>query len=165
MLEKKSNTQINRKMPHDHGSQDLQALRWQYLPNWYTDLMQFLTKLSADFFIGICESCSVTYDSLWPHGLYTLWNSPGQNTGVGTLSLLQGIFPTHGWNPGLPHFRWILYQLSHQGSPYADPKIHTEIQEQSNSHEKEQNWTTYTSWFLKLTTRPLQLRQCGAVIT
>ena len=33
------------------------------------------------------------------------------------LSLLQGIFPTQGWNPGLQHCRWILYQLSHQGSP------------------------------------------------
>ena len=38
--------------------------------------------------------------------------SPGQNTGVGGLSLLQGIFPTQGSNPGLPHCRWILYQLS-----------------------------------------------------
>ena len=45
------------------------------------------------------------------------WNSPGQNTGVGSLSLLQGIFPTQGSNPGLPHCRRILYQLSHQGSP------------------------------------------------
>ena len=43
--------------------------------------------------------------------------SPGQNTGVGSLSLLQGIFPTQGSNPGLPHCRRILYQLSHQGSP------------------------------------------------
>ena len=34
---------------------------------------------------------------------YSPWNSPGQNTGVGGLSLLQGIFPTQGWNPGLPH--------------------------------------------------------------
>ena len=42
---------------------------------------------------------------------------PGQNTGVGSLSLLQEIFPTQGLNPGLPHCRWILYQLSHQGSP------------------------------------------------
>ena len=49
--------------------------------------------------------------------LYSPWNSPGQNTGVGSLSLLQGIFPTRGSNPGLPHCRWILYQLSHQGSP------------------------------------------------
>ena len=45
------------------------------------------------------------------------WNSPGQNTGVGSLSLLQGIFRTQGSNPGLPHCRWILDQLSHKGSP------------------------------------------------
>ena len=44
------------------------------------------------------------------------WNSPGQNTGVSGLSLLQGIFPTQGSNPGLPHCRQILYQLSHKGS-------------------------------------------------
>ena len=51
------------------------------------------------------------------HGLYSPWNSPVQNTGVGSLSLLQGIFPTQGLNPGLLHCRWILYQLSHKGSP------------------------------------------------
>ena len=55
--------------------------------------------------------------SLWPHRLYSLWNSPGQNTGVDCLSLLQGIFPTQGWKPGLPHCRQILYQLSHEESP------------------------------------------------
>ena len=44
-------------------------------------------------------------NSLWPHGLYSPWNSPGQNTGVGCLFLLQGIFPTQGLNPGLPHCR------------------------------------------------------------
>ena len=43
-------------------------------------------------------------------------NSPGQNSGVGSLSLLQGIFSTQGSNPGLPHCRQILYQVSHQGS-------------------------------------------------
>ena len=63
------------------------------------------------------ESHSVMSDSLWSHGLYSPWNSPGQNTGVGSLSLLQGIFPTQGSNPGLPHCGQILYQLSHQGSP------------------------------------------------
>ena len=46
------------------------------------------------------------------------WNSPDQNTGVGSLSLLQGIFPTQESNPGLPHCRQILYQLSHKGSPF-----------------------------------------------
>ena len=54
-----------------------------------------------------------------PYGLCSPWNSPGQNTGVGRLSLLQGIFPTQGSNPGLPHCRQILYQLSHQGSQNA----------------------------------------------
>ena len=51
-----------------------------------------------------------------PHGLYSPWTSPGQNTGVGSLSLLQGIFPTWGLNPGVSHGRRILYQLSHQRS-------------------------------------------------
>ena len=55
-------------------------------------------------------------DSLRRHGLHSPWNSPGQNTGVGSLSLLQGIFPTQGSNPGLPHCRRILYQLSHKGN-------------------------------------------------
>ena len=45
------------------------------------------------------------------------WNSPGRNSGVGSLPLLQGIFPTQGSNPGLPHCRQILYQLNHKGSP------------------------------------------------
>ena len=58
------------------------------------------------------ESGSVVLDSLRPRGLYSPWNSLRQNTGVGSLSLLQGIFPTQGSNPGLPHCRWILYQLS-----------------------------------------------------
>ena len=46
-----------------------------------------------------------------------LWDSPGQITGVGSLSFLQRIFPTQGSNPGLPNCRRILYQLSHKGSP------------------------------------------------
>ena len=69
-----------------------------------------------------CESCSVVSDSLRLHGLYSPWNSPGQNTGVGSLSLLQGIFPAQGSNWGLLHCRWILYQLSyhdkHAYKPY-----------------------------------------------
>ena len=56
-------------------------------------------------------------DSLQPHELFSPWNSPGQNTGVGSLSLLQGIFPTQGSNPGLLYYRQIFYQLSHKGSP------------------------------------------------
>ena len=63
------------------------------------------------------ESHSVMSDSLQSHELYSPWNSPGQHTGVGSLSLLEGVFPTQVSNPGLPHCGWILYKLSHQGSP------------------------------------------------
>ena len=67
------------------------------------------------------ESRSVISDSLQPHELepaklLCLWNFPGKNTGVGYLSLLQGIFPTQGLNPCLTLYRHILYHLSHQGS-------------------------------------------------
>ena len=61
--------------------------------------------------------CSVKSNSLQSHGSYSPWNSPGQNTGVGSHSLLQGIFPTWGKDPGLSHCRQILYQFSYQGSP------------------------------------------------
>jgi len=53
-------------------------------------------------------------DSLRPHGLDSSWNSPGKNTGVGSPSLLQEIFPTQGSNPGLLHCTWILYQLGYK---------------------------------------------------
>ena len=56
--------------------------------------------------------------TLQPHGIYSPWNSPGQNPGVGSLSLLQGIFPTQELNSGLPHCRQILYQLSYKGSSF-----------------------------------------------
>ena len=65
---------------------------------------------------------SVVSNSLLPHGLEPIrllfpWNSPGENTRVGSLSLLQRIFPTQGLIPGLLHFMQILYCLSHEGSP------------------------------------------------
>ena len=63
--------------------------------------------------VKVVQSCPTL---LWPHGLYSSWNSSGQNTGVGSLSLLQGIFPMEGSKPGLLHCRQILYQLSHWGS-------------------------------------------------
>ena len=63
------------------------------------------------------QSRSVVSDSLRPHGLHSTWDSPGQNTAVGSLSPLQGIFRTQGSNPGPPHCGRILYQLSHQDSP------------------------------------------------
>ena len=66
----------------------------------------------------VTQSCLTLCDP------YSPWNSPGQNTGVGSLSLLQGIRPIQGSNLGLPHCRRILYQLSHKGS-YA---IHVSLE-------------------------------------
>ena len=60
---------------------------------------------------NVAQLCLTLCDPISP------WNSLGQNTGVSSLSLLQGIFPTQGLNPGLPHCRRILYQLSQKGSP------------------------------------------------
>ena len=62
-------------------------------------------------------SLSVVSDSWRPHGPYCPWTSLGQNTIVGSRSLLQGIFPSQGSSPGLPHGRQILYQPSYKGSP------------------------------------------------
>ena len=59
------------------------------------------------------ESHSVVSDSLWPHGLYNPSTSPGRNTGLGSLFLLQWILPIQGSNPGLLHYGQILYQLNH----------------------------------------------------
>ena len=74
------------------------------------------TLFYEDIWLHLSEvkSCSVMSDSFRPYGLYNPWNSLGQNTGVGSLSFLQGIFQTQGSNLGLPYCRQILYQLSHR---------------------------------------------------
>ena len=81
------------------------------------EISSLLKENDLTCFESESESHSVVSNSLQPHGLYSPWNSPGQNTGVGSLLLLQGIFPTQGTNLGLPPCRQILYQLSHKGSP------------------------------------------------
>ena len=67
--------------------------------------------------VKVAQACPTLWDP--KDYIYSPWNSPGQDTGVGSLSLLQGIFLTQGSNPGLPHCRGILYQLSHRGSPHT----------------------------------------------
>ena len=62
--------------------------------------------------VKVAQSCLTVCDSM-----DCPWNSPGQNTGVSSLSLLQRIFPTQGSNPGFQHYRQTLYHLSHKGSP------------------------------------------------
>ena len=89
-------------------------------PSWKIITLLFHGMVAED---DLCKAFNLlkwkwshsVIDSLWPHGLS--WYSPGNNTGVGSCSLLQGILPTQGLNPGLPQCRWILYQLIHQGSP------------------------------------------------
>ena len=73
-----------------------------------------MRQIQGDCCCCCCQVPSVVSNSLRPHGLYSPWNSPYQNTGVDSLSLLQGIFPTQGSNTGLLQCRQILYQLNHQ---------------------------------------------------
>ena len=93
---------------------------WRLFSGIVTFIKNKIKHLSKKVTVCFCsfwsEICSVVSNSLWPHELYSPWHSPGQNTEVGSLSLLQGIFPTQGSNPGLLHCRWVLYQLSHKGS-------------------------------------------------
>ena len=63
--------------------------------------------------VRVAQSCPTLCDPID----CSPWNSPGQNTGVGSFSFLHRIFPTQGSNPGFLHCRRILYQLSHKGSP------------------------------------------------
>ena len=110
-----------------------------YIPNRALDSFGMLSHLPSKTFyypwyptlyvcvcvcvcVCISESHSVMSDSLQPHGMQPTrllcpWNSAGKNTEVGGCSLLQEIFLTQGLNPGLPHCRWILYHLGHQGIP------------------------------------------------
>ena len=85
--------------------------------SWTTPGFLEVCELRVQFNERESESHSVVSNSLQPHGLYSPWNSPGQNPGVGSLSLLQAIVPIQGSNPGIPQRRWILYQLSHKGRP------------------------------------------------
>ena len=125
-------------------------LRCYFSPNWPIDLYNH-NKVSKQI-SSESESRSVVSNSLPPHGLYSPWNSPGQNTGVGSLSLLQGIFPSQGSNPGLSHCRRILYQLSHKGSTWILEWVAYPF-----SISRPRNWTGvsfiaggfFTSWAIR----------------
>jgi len=75
----------------------------------------FVLGLVAQSCPTLCDPMDYSLPGSSVHG-----DSPSKNARVNCHALLQGIFPTQGSNPGLPHCRWILYHLSHQGSP----KIH-----------------------------------------
>ena len=76
--------------------------------------------LSWKVTVKVAQSCPSLCDPMD----YRYRTFPGQNTGVSSCSLLQGIFPTQGSNPGFLHCRQILYYLSHQGSPWKVLQMH-----------------------------------------
>ena len=84
-------------------------------------------------------------DYLQSHGLYSPWNSPGQNTGVRSHSLLQGIFPTQGLNPGLLCCRRILDHLSDQESLKKYRQIRLECMSSMAVPVSPRNTTYFTS--------------------
>ena len=107
---------------------ELVAMPFFRVSSWPRDWIH-VSCIAAGFFTDespgrqmgiVTQLCPTLCDR--PHVLYSPWNSPGQNTGVGSLSLLQGIFPTQGLNPGLPHCRWMFYQLNHKRSPLGGKK-------------------------------------------
>ena len=94
---------------------------------------------------------SVVTEAIGP-GRLCSWNSPGKNTGVGSHSLLQGIFPIQGSNPGLLHYRQILYSLSHQGSLSLlgrIPRWHS-CKEPACQWRSCKRWK-FDNWFRKIT--------------
>ena len=88
--------------------------------------MSFTTSTTCKapdlFMLCVClvsQSCPTACNPMDcnPPGSSVHGDSPSKNTEVGCHFLLQGIFPTQGSNPGLPHYRQTLYCLSQQGSP------------------------------------------------
>ena len=112
-----------------------QSLAESFVVNWETDAELSLLKLYWNhifaylFIMHLCVcvlSHSVVSDSLRSHELQSTrllcpWGFSRQEYWSGSHALLQGIFPTQGSNPRLPHCRWILYHLSHQGTPFYAP--------------------------------------------
>ena len=94
-------------------------LGWDFASNSFPAWGDSLSLQQSQFgLFDESKSCSVVSDTLQLHRFYSPWNSPGQNTGVGSCSLLQGIFPTPGIKPGSSVLQAdSLYCVSHQGSP------------------------------------------------
>ena len=84
----------------------------RYIPKYFILSVAMVNGIVSLISLSVFSLLVYRNASLQPNGLYSPWNPPGHNTGVGSLSLLQEIFPTQGSNLGLPHCRQILYQLS-----------------------------------------------------
>ena len=116
------------------------------------------TQVTGIQFSSVAHSCPTLCDPMncSPPGSFVHGDSPGKATGVGCHALLQGIFPTQGLNPGFPHHRWILYHLSHQGSPFSllpwnllKIGIHT--------------FSPYSFFFYLTFMKPLFVTECGSL--
>ena len=117
---------------------------------------------------GLCL-CLVTHLclTLWDPMACSLLGScvhgdpAGKNTGVGSHALLQGIFPTQGSNPGLPHCRQTLYHLSHQRRPWILEWIAYPF---SKGSSRPRNWTRVCRWILSQLNPNLILIPLGVVV-
>ena len=94
------------------------SVDWKYLEKKNSGEFQKAKLELLYACVLVAQACPILFNPMdfSPPGSCP-WNSPGKNTGVGCHSLLQGIFPTQGLNPGLLHCRKILYHLSYQWSP------------------------------------------------
>ena len=126
--------QVWRRHIHRKGLNGPQFTSWAYWWSTFPVGIQFITTRRSSYFIKRADyhtklQCTKETDKkkvkvallcltvCSPIESHSPWNSLGQNTGVGSPPHVKGIFPTQGLNPGLPHCRQILYQLSHKGSP------------------------------------------------
>ena len=88
----------------------------------------------AQSYLTLCDLIDCSLPGLSIHR-----DSPGKTTGVGYHALLKGSFLILGSNPGLPHCRWILYHLSHQGNPRKNTRVVAYPFSRGSSQPR--NWT------------------------
>ena len=129
-----------------------------------TQIINSATEEQNGDFLWKWKSLSCVLLIVTPRTVYIPRDYPGQNTGVGSLSFLQGIFPAQGSNPDLPHSRWTLYQLSHKKSPrilewvayhfsrgYSWPRNQTGVSGISGGFFT--NWATVTKFLANMLSR------------
>ena len=124
-----------------------------FLVWWLISILQNGIMLTT-FLASESESQSAVCNSLWPHGLYSQWDSPGQNTGVGSRSLLQGIFSTQGLNPESPALQVDSLPASHKGSSRI---LEWVVYPFSSRSSQPRNWTGvsgiaglfFTNWAIR----------------
>ena len=128
------------------GYQEKKKKRESYISVSFRDLSDLAKKhlLIRPLCVCVCMLSHfslvrffATFSTVKPTRLLCPWYSPGKNAGVSCHALLQGIFPTQGSNPGLSCYRWILYHLSHQGSP---------VKNLSNKMFPKAYYVEYNSW-------------------